>query len=331
MLAGVDAFNYTFLADLNNTERRITAANRQITSGFRVNEASDDPAAIASIINYLGQIGHATQVQANLIRASTLASSADGALSNAATLLDRLTSIAAQGSTGTSTAATRTALSGQVQDILQQLVGLANTTVQGQYIFGGDDPATPPYSFDWSVPGGVVAHNTSANTATIQNTSGASIIPGQTAQQIFGSGDTGLAGNSLRIDAPGAAFVKGTAGTDDETFNFSVFANGQTSAVSATVAASTNGQTLAGVLSSLNSQLNQYGIAAVVNNGLLQFSGANAFTVNEGVASTGAQLLTRKCLQLCNRRPECLFTRNGRYAAVSDQRRAGHRCHSCRH
>jgi flagellin-like hook-associated protein FlgL len=172
-------------------------------------------------------------------------------------------------------------------------VGIANTTVQGQYIFGGDDPATQPYTFNWNVPGGVVQNNTAANTLTIQNAAGATIVPGLTAQQIFGNGGTGLAGNNQRIDTPGAVFVKGTPGTDDETFQFSVFANGLTSAVTATVAASANGQSLTNVLSSLNHQLNPYGIAASTDsNGRLQFSGSNAFTVSESSASTGTQLLT---------------------------------------
>jgi flagellin-like hook-associated protein FlgL len=294
MLAGLDAFNSTFLAGLNTTENRITAANEQITSGFRVNEASDDPTAIEPILLYQSQIDQAMQVQTNLNLASTSASSADGALSNASTLLDNLTSIAAQGASSTATAASRTALSVQVQGVLQELVGLANTNVQGQYIFGGDAPSTQPYTFDWTVPGGVVQNNSAANTTTIQNASGSTLVPNLTAQQIFANGGTGLTGNAQRIDTPGATFVQGPAASNGETFNFSVFANGQTSSVAATVAASTNGQSLASVLSSLNSQLNPYGITAGTDsNGLLQFSGSSAFTLNEGAPSTGAtHLLT---------------------------------------
>jgi flagellin-like hook-associated protein FlgL len=293
MLAGLDAFNSTFLAGLDAAQNRITAANRQITSGYRVNEASDDPAAVEPILLLQSQIDQTTQVQTNLNSASTSVNSADGALSTASQLLDTLTSLAAQGASGTSSAESRTALADQVQGIMQELVGLANTNVQGQYIFGGDNPSAQPYTFDWSVPGGVVQNNTAANTATIQNAAGSTLVPGLTAQQIFANGGTGLTGNTQRIDTPGAAFVQGAPGTDDETFHFSVFANGQTSAVAATVAASTNGQSLSSVLNSLNSQLKAYGISASAgSNGLLQFSGSSAFTVNEGVASTGSHVLT---------------------------------------
>lgn len=187
MLAGVSGFNGSFLADLNATENRISQLNKQITSGVRVNQASDDPAAIASILETQSGIDRATQAQANLQQASTVASIADGALANAANLLDQLRSLAAQGASGTATAATRTTLSEQVKAIEEQLVSIANTQVEGRYIFGGDDPATQPYTFDWSVAGGVVQNNTAANTATVSNASGGSIVAGLTAQQIFDS------------------------------------------------------------------------------------------------------------------------------------------------
>jgi flagellar hook-associated protein 3 len=147
MLSGLSGFNSGFLADLNATENRITQLNKQITSGVRVNQASDDPGAIASIIETQSDLDHTTQVQTNLQQAATVASSADGALASASSLLDQLRSLAAQGANSTATAATRTTLSQQVQAIEQQLVAIANTQVEGRYIFGGDDPNTQPYTF----------------------------------------------------------------------------------------------------------------------------------------------------------------------------------------
>jgi flagellar hook-associated protein 3 FlgL len=147
MLAGLSGFNATFLADLNATENRITQLNKQITSGVRVSQASDDPAALASILETQSDIDRTTQTQTNLQQASTVASSADGALASASSLLDQLRSLAAQGANSSATAATRTTLSQQVQAIEQQLVSIANTQVEGRYIFGGDDPNTQPYTF----------------------------------------------------------------------------------------------------------------------------------------------------------------------------------------
>jgi flagellar hook-associated protein 3 FlgL len=155
-----------------------------------VNQASDAPGDIASILNYQNQAANLTQVRTNMGFAATEANTADSALASASTLLDQLTSIASEGATGTSSAATRATLAQQVQGIQQQLVRIANTTVQGKYIFGGDDPTTEPYTYNWSASGGVVQNNTASNTATIQDASGDTIVPRMTAQQIFAAQNT---------------------------------------------------------------------------------------------------------------------------------------------
>jgi flagellar hook-associated protein 3 FlgL len=186
MLAGLDAFNSTFLSDLNTTENRINRANEQLSTGYRVNQPSDDPGAIDAILGYQGQIDQVTQIKSNVSQATTIANVADSAIASASNMLNELTSIAAQGASSTSTPATRSSLGQQVQGIEQQLVSLANTTFNGQYVFGGDASTTQPYTFNWSVAGGVVRNNTSTNTIVITNSDGDTLaVPGQTAQQIF--------------------------------------------------------------------------------------------------------------------------------------------------
>jgi flagellar hook-associated protein 3 FlgL len=186
MLAGLDAYTSTFLSALNTTENRITQANEQLSSGYRVNQPSDDPGAIEAILGYQSQIDQVTQIQNNLSQATTITNEGDSALTSASNMLNQLTSIAAEGASSTATATSRSSLGQQVEGIEQQLVSLANTTFGGIYVFGGDDATTQPYTFNWSVPGGVVQNNTSSNTVAITNSDGNSLtIPGQTAQQIF--------------------------------------------------------------------------------------------------------------------------------------------------
>jgi flagellar hook-associated protein 3 FlgL len=209
MISGLAASNASFLADLNNTEDRISRANQQISSGIRVSKASDDPEAVTPLLDYQNQINQITQLLSNLNSEKTVATMADGALQSASSLLNQLLSIAALGATGTTTAATRATLGVQVQQITQQLVSLANTTMEGRFIFGGDAPGTQPYTFDWNSAGGVSSSGSPANTATISDLDGGSIVPGLTAAQIF---DARLPGGS---PDPGnvfqAAYALGTA------------------------------------------------------------------------------------------------------------------------
>ncbi len=185
MLAGLDAYNGSFLADLANIETNLGRENQQISSGVRVSQPSDGPGAINSILDYQDSIDQLTQEQTNLGLATTNATAADGALQSASTLMDQLVSLGSQGASSTATAATRSTLAERVQGIESQMVSLANTTIQGRFIFGGDDPQTQPYTFNWSSPEGVVQNSTPTNTGTLQNLQGGSIVPRMTAQQIF--------------------------------------------------------------------------------------------------------------------------------------------------
>jgi flagellar hook-associated protein 3 FlgL len=188
MLAGLDAYTSTFLSSLNATENRISQATEQLSSGYRVNQPSDDPGAIDAILGYQGQIDQVTQIQSNLSQATTVANVADSAITTANGMLDQLTSIAAEGASSTSNATSNSVLALQVKAIAQELVSAANSNVGGSYIFGGDNPTTQPYTFNWSVSGGVVQNNTAGSTIAITNADGESqVVPGQTAQQIFGA------------------------------------------------------------------------------------------------------------------------------------------------
>lgn len=208
MISGIASSNPIFIVDLNASEQRIARDDQQISSGTSLNVASDNPEAVTPVLDDDNQIAQLTQLISNLNQQQTLAQTADGALQTASTLLNQLISLGTEGAAGTATADSNSVLAQQVQQIQQQLVGIANTSVQGQYIFGGDDPATQPYAYDWSSPEGVVASGSPSNSIAIGGLDGSSIVPGLTAQQIFDaqSGGSPAAGNVFQ-----AVYQLGTA------------------------------------------------------------------------------------------------------------------------
>jgi len=200
MLKGIGANDNAFVTNLNWLENQINVTTQQISSGIDVNQPSDNPGAVGSILSVQEAIDHAKQVQTNLSRENTVASTADAALQTANGILNQLVSIAAEGATGTATADTRTALGQQVQELEQQLVSLSDTTVQGNYVFGGDNPTTAPYTFDGTNPP-VAGVAKPTNTGVIRDVYGNAIIPIPTAQQIFDSpsGSVFQAVDALRV------------------------------------------------------------------------------------------------------------------------------------
>lgn len=191
-----------FIADLNATQSRVDSLNNQITSGYRISQASDDPGAVEPILTTQAEITRITQVQTNLTTVTTEVQSADSALQSANNLLDSALTLAEQGSSTTATPTAMTSAAQQVQLILQQMVGLANTNANGRYVFGGDASGTAPYAYDASAPNGVDQLSTASSTRVIEDASGNQLNPLPTASDVFdASGASVFASLSALITA----------------------------------------------------------------------------------------------------------------------------------
>ena len=209
MLSGIHGQDGTFLSNLNAIESRISQNNQQITSGLRVSQASDDPSAVSAILSDHAQIDQLTQTQTNLTLATSDATAADSALQTAANVLDRISSLGSEGLSLSSTATSRTVLGQEVQQLQQQLVSVANTSVRGSFIFGGDTPGTQPYTFDLTAVNGVVSNSTAGSTRVLTDGNGDTRSASLTASQIFDDKDA--SGNPTPDNIFAAVSSLGTA------------------------------------------------------------------------------------------------------------------------
>src|ERR1039458_6603568 len=148
MISILSPSSEAFLANMARVQRTIDEASRQTSSGKRVNVASDAPGELDTILQLHTDETRNTQIQENLAVAKADADAADGALTSATQLMDRARVLAAQGATFTVDAAGRQSIAGEVQSLLEQMVAISRTTVQGRYIFGGDQDSDPPYAVD---------------------------------------------------------------------------------------------------------------------------------------------------------------------------------------
>src|SRR5579884_2652199 len=147
MIDGLGGATQLFVANLNATQTRLQQLNNEITSGIRVSQAGDDPSAVQPILSTQAEIARVTQVQTNLNSVSSETDAADSALQSATNLLNSALSIAAQNASSTATPQSMAAGAQQVEQMLTQMVGIANTAVNGRYIFGGDATSTAPYAW----------------------------------------------------------------------------------------------------------------------------------------------------------------------------------------
>jgi flagellar hook-associated protein 3 FlgL len=188
MISNTNPNSAIFLVNLQQIENRVSTAARQISSGLRVAVASDDPDMISSILQLRARMASVQQTQENLSNVTPQVQSGEEAIQQAIQVMDTAASLATQAAGSLSNANQRLQEVPQVQGILQQLVSLSQTTVNGQYIFSGDQGGTPQYALapdgnsvqllTWPGPPG-----------QIEDANGVKISTGLTAQQIFDDRD----------------------------------------------------------------------------------------------------------------------------------------------
>jgi flagellar hook-associated protein 3 FlgL len=185
MIRNLDPSSEAFLAQLERIETRLTRAQTQMGSGVRVAVPSDDPDDVSAILQLHAEIARNTQIRTSLTRAESEVKTADGALARGIELIDRAILLATEGSGTTATAERRSALAEQAQGLLEDMVSLSQTMVEGRFLFGGDQDLEAPYSLDLTAPEGVKQLQTSAATRVLQHPSGTGFTIRKTAQEIF--------------------------------------------------------------------------------------------------------------------------------------------------
>jgi flagellar hook-associated protein 3 FlgL len=187
MISNLSPANEAFIASVDRVQRSVEDAILQTSSGKRVNVASDAPNEIDTILQLRTDDVRNSQIQENLGVAQADANAADNALTSATQLMDRATTLAAQGANFTLDATGRQSIAGEIQSLQEQMVSISNTTVQGRYIFGGDLDSTPPYAVDLTAANGASQLTNSAATRQVENAAGGSFAVSQNAQDIFDS------------------------------------------------------------------------------------------------------------------------------------------------
>lgn len=187
MITFLNARQSAFLADLDRIQDRSERAQRQLSTGLRINSLSDYPDQIGVLLQSRAELASTEQTKANLSRTRTEVDSAENAVSNAIKAVERVRVLGAQGLTGTQSASSRSMISGEVEALFRQIVTIANTAIDGRYIFAGSADQAPPYAVDLNNASGATPYGGGAATRQVRDTSGVRMSVAHTAEEIFDS------------------------------------------------------------------------------------------------------------------------------------------------
>ncbi len=189
MIRSLDAATNRFLDNLRGLNSRLERAQQQVASGRRVSTPSDAPDSIVSLVSAKADLSRLAQIQANLSRFRTEVDGAEGVLQQAVKLFDRVRTLGMTGASSIQTAVTRQGIADELQSLLERMVGIANSQVDGRFVFAGDSDQTPPYALDWSGSPPWSAYQGSAATRTAIHPTGVTFRVSLDAQWIFENPD----------------------------------------------------------------------------------------------------------------------------------------------
>lgn len=152
------------LRGIQGIQRNIGDRQEQISSGKRVNRPSDDPAA-SERINQFRNVLRTTEHRLNTVNEGIgRLNLSDSVLEQAGNTVQRAKELALNMASDTNTSVERRNAAQEVQQLILGLAGIANTQLNGRFVFAGSQTKTEPF-----VPG------SSTGSASATNGGGAGV------------------------------------------------------------------------------------------------------------------------------------------------------------
>jgi len=282
--------NYASMVGANNlnvNNNFQTSTIEALTSGYRINSSGDDPAGLAVANQYSSDVAQLTQGIINANSGVSTLQIVDGGMSNISTMLDRMQTLATESASGTF-AGNRATVNAEFQTLQTEIdreannigLGTSNSSNAGTlsvFIGGGSSLANSQVA---------ITNLTKVDANTLGVGAGVDVLGAMQATTNFGN---------LAMTGSGALL----AGTS-QTFAFTGVGSTGLQTVTATVAGGSAGITGQQALTSLNAQLNPYGVQATTDaSGYLEFQNVydNAFTVTAGAATNAGEGLASNLLE----------------------------------
>jgi flagellin-like hook-associated protein FlgL len=133
------------LGDLNRSLGNMLEQQRMAGSMRRLNSFADDPRAVGTVQRYNALIANNDDYLSNVSRSRIIIDSTDSALQNISEVLSEARVIALRESSALATRQSRNTAMVEVDNLVNRLMDVLNTTVEGNYIFSGRQTSTPPF------------------------------------------------------------------------------------------------------------------------------------------------------------------------------------------
>ena len=164
----LETFISSTLANVQKSTSNMSRLQEQISTGKKVNRASDDPAGARKILSLRSEDLRLDQYASNIQTATQSLDFNAAALSNTSDIVQRITELTMQGVSGATDQSGRTIIANEINQLLETIMQSANSQRLGRYTFAGTETTTEPFVATRNASGNISSVAYNGNRETIQ-------------------------------------------------------------------------------------------------------------------------------------------------------------------
>jgi flagellar hook-associated protein 3 FlgL len=181
------------IATIENDLNQLDTTQEQLSTGYKINEPSDDPVGAALSITLNSQISAYNAYSSNVSQANAWTSTASSSLQSIASVTESVRDIVVEGANGTMSQSDLDDAAQEVLAYMSQIKQAADTQYDGSYVFSGSDVQTQPYDTSATAadPAGQDTYSGNTDAITYAIGPGTQVQVNGNLYEVLGSGDTG--------------------------------------------------------------------------------------------------------------------------------------------
>ena len=137
--------NQNSIRNMNQNLSRFEKINNQVSTGKLLHRPSDDPNGVSQAMNLKSSLAANAQFERNSSEAKLWMDETDQNIGSMVDVVQRVRDLAVQGNNGTLSEHDRSVISGEVEELTEQMRQLANAKVNGKSLFNGQKTGEIPF------------------------------------------------------------------------------------------------------------------------------------------------------------------------------------------
>jgi flagellar hook-associated protein 3 FlgL len=178
-----------YIQQLTSALSRSTAQQQtlasQISSGVRLSGLGDDPIAAAQNVQFSAQIAADSTFTRTASSTTAMMQVADSTVGSVVDQINQAISVATAGNNGTNNTNDQSSVAAELTSIRDEVLGLANTSYSGKYLFSGSQNNSAPFQLDTSTTPATVTYSGDSVVNYVSTPGGQSIATNLPGQQVF--------------------------------------------------------------------------------------------------------------------------------------------------